>query len=71
MKLSDIMSNSGLSIYAEVALVLFLAAFVFIVIRTYLPSRRKELEEIARIPLEEAPTVPPSELQKPDDARRR
>ena len=71
MKLSDIMSNSGLSIYAEIALVLFLAAFVFIVIRTYLPSRKKELDAIARIPLEEAPIVPPSELQKPDDARRR
>lgn len=71
MKLSDIMSNSGLSIYAEIALVLFLAAFVFIVIRTYLPSRKKELEEIAMLPLEDAPTVSTTERPKPDDSRRR
>ena len=33
MTLSQIMSNAGLSMYAEVALVLFLLAFVVIVIR--------------------------------------
>ena len=57
MKLSDIMSAANLSSYAEVALVIFCAVFVAIVVRTWLPSRRAELEAAARIPLEDdAPT---------------
>ena len=57
MTLSQIMSNAGLSMYAEVALVLFLLAFVVIVIRTYLPSRRRELEETSRLPLDDGTVV--------------
>lgn len=51
MKLSDIMGNAGLSMYAQVALVLFLGVFIAITIRTLLPSRRRELDEAAMIPL--------------------
>ncbi len=51
MKLSDIMGNAGLSIYAQVALVLFLGAFIAITIRTWAPSRRRELDEASMIPL--------------------
>jgi cbb3-type cytochrome oxidase subunit 3 len=51
--LSDIMSHAGLSGYAEVALVLFLLAFLVIVLRVYAPSRRREMDEMARKPLED------------------
>jgi len=54
MKLADIMSHAGLSFYAQVALVIFLAVFVAIVIRTFLPSRSKELREAALLPLDDA-----------------
>lgn len=54
MKLSDIMSHAGLSIYAEFALVIFLTVFVAIVIRTFAPSRRSELQEAALLPLDES-----------------
>lgn len=57
MKLSDIMSNSGLSMYAEVALVLFLAVFIAITIRTFLPSRQRALDEAARLPLDDGAVI--------------
>lgn len=57
MKLSDIMSGAGLSIYAEIALVIFLAAFVAIVVRTFAPSRRRAMDEAARLPLDDGRTV--------------
>ena len=56
MKLSDIMGNAGLSMYAQVALVLFLAVFIAITIRTFAPSRRRELDEAAMIPLNDEPS---------------
>ena len=50
MKLADIMANAGLSIYAQVALVIFVAVFIAIVIRTFAPSRRRELDDASRVP---------------------
>ncbi len=57
MKLSDIMSNSGLSMYAQVALVLFLGVFIAIIIHTYAPSNRRMLDEAALLPLDDGVTV--------------
>ncbi len=51
MKLSDIMGHAGLSMYAQVALVLFLAVFIAVIIRTWAPSRRREMQDAAMIPL--------------------
>jgi cbb3-type cytochrome oxidase subunit 3 len=59
MKLSDIMSHAGLSMYAQVALVLFLIVFIAIAIRTFLPSRRLEMDEAARLPLDDGPVLRP------------
>lgn len=59
MKLSDIMGAAGLSLYAQIALVIFLATFVAITIRTFAPSRRRELEEASRIPLEDDIVITP------------
>lgn len=57
MKLSDIMSNAGLSMYAEVALVLFLAVFIGITIRTFMPSNRRALQEASMLPLDDGTLV--------------
>jgi cbb3-type cytochrome oxidase subunit 3 len=57
MRLSDIMSGAGLSVYAQIALLIFLATFVAIVIRTFAPSRRREMDEAARLPLDDGRTV--------------
>ncbi|MBL0173332.1 MAG: cbb3-type cytochrome c oxidase subunit 3 [Gemmatimonadaceae bacterium] len=58
MKLSDIMGNAGLSMYAQVALLIFFAVFIAIIIRTWAPSRRGELQEAAMLPLnDELPVV--------------
>jgi cbb3-type cytochrome oxidase subunit 3 len=64
MKLSDVMSHAGLSIYAEIALVLFLVAFVAVVVRTFLPSRRREMDEASRLPLNDEPRAVPREGAK-------
>jgi len=59
MRLSDIMSNAGLSGYAEIALILFLAAFLAIAIRIFWPGRKKEMDEISRMPLDDEKPVTP------------
>ena len=56
MSLSDIMGHAGLSVYAQISLVLFLIVFVAIVARTFAPSRRRELDEASRLPLDDTPT---------------
>lgn len=56
MSLTEIMSNAGLSRYAELALLLFVFAFVLIIARLYRPSRRDELERQAKLPLEDDST---------------
>ena len=52
MKLSDIMGNSGLTLYAEIALILFLVVFVAIVIRVF-ATRRSDMDRNARLPLDD------------------
>lgn len=64
MKLSDIMSHAGLSIYTEIALVLFVAVFIAVAIRTWLPSRRRELDAAARLPFDEGTVVSHSRPQE-------
>ena len=53
MRLSEIMSHAGLSRYAEIALVLFLVAFVAIVVWTFRPGARRRMEHDARLPLDD------------------
>ena len=62
MKLSDIMSGAGLSIHAQVALVIFFGVFIAIVARTFSPSRRAAQDEAARLPLDDGqPASRPAE----------
>jgi hypothetical protein len=52
MKLSDIVSAaSGLAVYAEVALVLFFAAFVTVLVQVASKRRAKDWEEASALPL--------------------
>jgi len=53
VKLSDIMSHADLSGYAEVVLLLFLAVFIAVTLRTFAPSRSRELDQVARLPLDD------------------
>ena len=62
MRLSDVMAHSGLAGYAEVALILFLAAFVGIVVSTFRPGRKAEMDAMSRLPLDDLPG--PSEREE-------
>jgi len=53
LRLSDIMSHAGLHGYAEVAMILFFLAFLAIVLRVFSPSRKREMDEMAHLPLED------------------
>jgi len=53
MRLSEIMSHAGLSGYAEVALVLFLVAFLLIAVSVFAPSRKQEFDAASRMPLDD------------------
>lgn len=53
MKLSDVVSHSGLSIYAEIGLILFFVAFLLVVARIYWPSRRAEMQRASQLPLDD------------------
>jgi len=50
-RLSDLMSHAGLHGYAEVALVIFFVVFLSVLLRVFAPSRKAEMDEMARKPL--------------------
>jgi cbb3-type cytochrome oxidase subunit 3 len=53
MKLSDVVGHSGLTIFAEIALVLFLLVFAALVWRIFSPRRRAALEAAGRMALDD------------------
>lgn len=53
MSLTDLMSHAGLSIYAEMGLVLFLASFVAICWWVYRPANRQRWTSDAQLPLDD------------------
>ena len=58
MSLTDLMSHSDLSIYPQIALVIFLAVFASMAIRVFLsPRRREHYARAAWLPLEEGRIV--------------
>lgn len=65
MKLSDIMASMHLSFYAEVALVLFLAAFAVIVFQVFRPKSAASWEAARQLPLEDVPRPPTDESAVP------
>ena len=52
MKLSDIMSAAGLSTYAEIALVIFLLAFIAVVMSLFAPGRQRTYERMRNLPID-------------------
>lgn len=50
MKLVDVMSSAGLSMYAIVALLLFVLAFLAVVVRTFAPGSAPQQAADARLP---------------------
>ena len=69
MKLSDIMSSMQLSSYAEVALVLFLAAFAAIALSLFWGRNREEWERCRHLPLDETnDTLPSTDLKTSERA---
>ncbi len=53
MRLADVVAHSGLTFYAEAALVIFFGVFVAVLVRTFDPRRRRELDADARLPLDD------------------
>lgn len=59
MKLSDVVSGSGLSAFAEIALVIFLGVFLAVALRALLSSRAA-MDRAARMPLDDEQSPHPS-----------
>ena len=56
MKLADVMSASGLSGYAIVALLLFVAAFAMVLMMILAPGSPAKMNAAARLPLDDGTT---------------
>jgi len=63
MRLSDIVSAAGLYVYAEVALVLFLIAFIAVLIDVVAKRHAQEFEHASALPLEDGPMTHSPETQ--------
>lgn len=57
MRLSDVMSHTDLSVFPELAMVLFIAAFAGVLWRVFGRRGAAELPSLASMPLEECPSV--------------
>lgn len=53
MSLTDLMSSMKLTVWPEVALLIFLGAFFAIAVRTFRASQRGAQDEAGRLPLED------------------
>jgi len=53
MTVRDIMQRAGISIYGEIALIVFIVLFLIILWRVYAPSRRAEMQHMAELPLDD------------------
>ena len=56
--LTDVVSGAGLSVYAEIALVIFLVAFLGIVVSLFAPGKRRTYEHLRRLPIDGDSTLP-------------
>lgn len=59
MSLSDIMSGSGLHLFAEIGLIVFLLFFAGVVVYTFARRNRDVFERARHAPLDDAPAVRP------------
>jgi hypothetical protein len=56
--LTDVVSGAGLSAYAEIALVIFVLAFLGVVVSLFLPSRQRMYERLRHLPIDAEPAEP-------------
>ena len=63
--LSDVVSGAGLSGYAEIALVIFILAFLGVVISLFLPSRQRMYEHLRHLPVDADPS--PADASRAED----
>jgi len=66
VKLADVMSASGLSMYAIVALLLFVGAFLVVVLLIFAPGAKARHKRAAQLPLEDD-SVRPAEQEGSDN----
>lgn len=64
MRLSEIMSGAGLSIFPQVGLVIFLAVFVAVVWRVLRHRSTPESARFESLPLDDHPSAPPSAVHE-------
>jgi cbb3-type cytochrome oxidase subunit 3 len=64
VKLSDVVSNAGLSSFAELALVLFVLAFAAIIWWVFRPSARARWKSDAQMPLDDENPQQPRDPEK-------
>jgi hypothetical protein len=69
--LTDVVSGAGLSVYAEIALVIFLVAFIGVVISLFMPSRQRTYEHLRQLPIDTDPVLQPraANIEDPRNAR--
>ncbi|MFW5965934.1 MAG: hypothetical protein ACOCV2_00385 [Persicimonas sp.] len=48
----EVVENAGLEIFAEVGLILFVLAFIFVIVRVFL-FKKEEVEHLEQLPLDE------------------
>ncbi|HEY6559012.1 MAG TPA: hypothetical protein VI072_17130 [Polyangiaceae bacterium] len=58
MKLSDVMSAMHLQIYAEVALLIFVAVFLLVLLQVSFGKNESAWQKARLLPLEETPASP-------------
>lgn len=61
MHLVDLMSHSGLAGWAEAAMLLFVLAFIAIVIAVCRPSNRNAMDAASRLPFDDDSATPRGE----------
>ncbi|MES2176694.1 MAG: cbb3-type cytochrome c oxidase subunit 3 [Gemmatimonadota bacterium] len=64
MSLTDIMSHSGLSIFAEIGMILFFITFLGIAWWVYRPANRARWSADARLPLDDGLASSPTQREE-------
>ena len=64
LRLADAVGASGLAVYAIVALILFVIAFLVILIQIAAPARTSLYERASRMPLDDSTSQSPGEFAR-------
>jgi hypothetical protein len=60
MRLTDIMSAMDLAIYPQIALLIFVAIFINVLVRVFSRRRAQEYQRLAELALHDEPAFPTS-----------